>query len=240
MVNVNVHKPPIFVRSSRLTWTNYFDSPASACTNLWPRICGTTKRLQDGGFRKSVAPGEWIRMIMDRFDKFNITILVLISLITIGMLVNQEIINRRLGVGDAEAAEMALYYAEKMALNAKIYEEVISLKEQELYDEAMTKLQEVMKTYPGKPQSHVYLAQLSLKSGKLADTIYNYRLAVEKDPDYMDKKTPLFIGHEVKELVKESLPKFGREKELKPKDKTVRNALKDLYYLQRVLAGGCE
>jgi hypothetical protein len=56
----------------------------------------------------------------------------------------------------------------------------------------------------------------------------------------MDKKTPLFIGHEVKELVKESLPKFGREKKLKPKDKTVRNALKDLYYLQRVLAGGCE
>jgi hypothetical protein len=56
MVNVNVHKPPIFVRSSRLTWTNYFDSPASACTNLWPRICGTTKRLQDGGFHKAVAP----------------------------------------------------------------------------------------------------------------------------------------------------------------------------------------
>jgi hypothetical protein len=65
-------------------------------------------------------------MIMDRFDKFNITILVLISLITIGMLVNQEIIKRRLGVGDAEAAEMARYYAEKMALNATIYQEVIS------------------------------------------------------------------------------------------------------------------
>ena len=56
MVNVNVHKPPIFVRSGWLTWTKYFDSPASACTNLWPRICGTTKRLQDGGFLKSVAP----------------------------------------------------------------------------------------------------------------------------------------------------------------------------------------
>ena len=177
---------------------------------------------------------------MDRFDKFNIAVIAFISLITIGMLANQEIIKRRLGVDEAEAAEMALYYAEKMALNAKIYEEVISLKEQELYNEALTKLQDIMKTYPGKPQSHVYLAQLSLKSGKLADSIHNYRLAVEKDPDYMDKKTPLFIGHEVNELVKESLPKFGREKKLKPNDKTVRVALKDLYYLQRVLAGGCE
>jgi len=51
---------------------------------------------------------------------------------------------------------------------------------------------------------------------------------------------PMFIGHEVNELVKESLPKFGREKKLKPKDETVKNALTDLYYLQRVLAGGCE
>ena len=180
---------------------------------------------------------EWI---MDRFDKFNIAILVLISLITIGMLVNQEIIKRRSGYHEAAAAEKARYYTEQMALNATIYQEVISLKEQELYDEAMTKLQEVMKTYPGKPQSYVYMAQLSLKSGKLADTIHNYRLAVEKESDFMDKKTPLFIGHEIKELVTESLPKFGREKKLKPKDKAVRNALKDLYYLQRRLAGGCE
>jgi tetratricopeptide (TPR) repeat protein len=177
---------------------------------------------------------------MDRFDKFNITVIALISLITIGMLANQEIIKRRLGLDEAAAAERALYYAEQMALNAKIYQDVISLKEQELYDEAMTKLQEVMKAYPGKAQSHVYLAQLSLESGKLADSIHNYRLAVENDPDYMDKKTPMFIGHEVKELVKESLPKFGREKKLKPNDKEVRNTLEDLYYLQRVLAGGCE
>ena len=177
---------------------------------------------------------------MDRFDKFNITVIALISLITIGMLANQEIIKRRLGLDEAAAAERALYYAEQMALNAKIYQDVISLKEQELYDDAMTKLQEVMKAYPGKAQSYVYLAQLSLESGKLADSIHNYRLAVENDPDYMDKKTPMFIGHEVKELVKESLPKFGREKKLKPKDKEVRNTLEDLYYLQRVLAGGCE
>ena len=177
---------------------------------------------------------------MDRFDKFNIAVIAIISLITIGMLANQEIIKRRLGVDEAEAAEMALYYAEKMALNAKIYQEVISLKEEEHYDEAMTKLEDVMKTYPGRAQSYVYKAQLSLKSGKLGDTIHNYRLAVENDLDYLDKKTPLFIGHEIKGLVKESLEKFGREVKLKPNDEEVRNTLKDLYYLQRILAGGCE
>ena len=177
---------------------------------------------------------------MDRLDKFNIIIIVLISLITIGMLVNQEIIKRRQGNQEAAAAEKARYYTEQMALNAKIYQEVISLKEQGLDDEAMTKLQEVMKTYPGRSQSYVYMAQLSLESGKLGDAIHNYRLAVENDPDYLDKKTPLFIGSEIKTLVSESLEKFGREIKLKPNDQTVRNVLQDLYYLQRRLAGGCE
>jgi tetratricopeptide (TPR) repeat protein len=219
-----------------LTWANYFMIPR----HLLAQIYGTAKRLQDGDFRISVARMNGNEGIMDRLDKFNIAIIVLISLVTIGMLVNREITEKRQGNHEAAAAEKAIYYAEQMALNAKIYQEVISLKEQELNDEAMTKLQEVMKAYPGRSQSYVYMAQLSLKSGKLADTIHNYRLAVESDPDYLDKKTPLFIGREIKALVSESLEKFGREVKLKPNDKAVRNALEDLYYLQRRLAGGCE
>jgi hypothetical protein len=60
------------------------------------------------------------------------------------------------------------------------------------------------------------------------------------EPDYVDKRTPFFIGGKIKELVKEGLEKFGREKALRPKDKEVRRILKDLYYLQSRLAGGCE
>jgi len=41
-------------------------------------------------------------------------------------------------------------------------------------------------------------------------------------------------------VVTEGREKFGREKSLKPKDKNVRKALEDVYYLQRRLAGGCE
>ncbi len=182
--------------------------------------------------------GEWR---MDWLDKFTITIIAVISLITIGMLANQEIIKRRQGNSDAVSkAEKARYYAMQKEINAKIYQEVVSLKEQGLYEEALAKLQDVMKTYPGKSLSYVYLAQLSLERGKLADAINNYRLAVEKEPDYVDKRTPLFIGREIKAQVTEGLVLFGREKALKPKDKEVRKVFRNLYYLQRRLAGGCE
>ena len=127
-----------------------------------------------------------------------------------------------------------------METDKKIYQEVASYKEQGLYTEAMAKLEDIRKKYPEKPMSYVYLAQLYLEQGRLADGIHNYRRAVEMEPDYVDERTPLFIGDKIKGLVTEGREKFGREKALKPKDKEVRKALRDIYYLQSRLAGGCE
>ena len=178
---------------------------------------------------------------MDWLDKFNITVIALISLITIGMVANQEIMKRSQGDPDAQRkAEKAQYYAMQKEINAKIYKDVVSLKEQGLYEESMAKLQEVMKANPVNSQSFVYMAQLSVARGKLADAIHNYRQAVEKEPDYVDKRTPLFIGPDIKKQVTEGLVLFGREKMLKPNDKEVKVVLQNLYYLQRRLLGGCE
>ena len=177
---------------------------------------------------------------MDWLDKITIVAIAGITLIAVGMLANQEIIKHQNNPGAGSKAEKERYYAEQMAKEAKIYKEVNSLKEQGHYAEALAKLQEVMKTYPGKARSYVYMAQLSVAQGKLADAIYNYRLAVEKEPDYVDKRTPLNIGREIKAQVDEGLKVFGREKELKPNDKKVSEALQNIYYLQRRLAAGCE
>ena len=67
-----------------------------------------------------------------------------------------------------------------------------------------------------------------------------YRRAVEMEPDYVDERTPLFIGKDLKAVVEEGREKFGREKALKPNDEDVKQTLEDVYYLQRRLAGGCE
>ena len=156
------------------------------------------------------------------------------------MLVNREITTRRQDNPGVEAKAEKDSYTLQTEVDKKIYQEVASYKEQGLYPEAMAKLRDVMKEYPEKSMSYVYLAQLYLKQGKLRDAIHGYRLAVEMEPDYVDERTPLFIGDEIKELVTEGREKFSREKALKPKDKEVRKALKDVYYLQSRLAGGCE
>lgn len=177
---------------------------------------------------------------MDWLDKLSITAIAGLTVITIGMLTNQEIMKRRQDNPGVVAKEEKVSYTLQMETDKRIYQEVTSCKKQGLYTEAMAKLKDVIKRYPEKSLSYVYVAELYLKQGKLGDSIHNYRRAVEMEPDYVDERTPLFIGDKIKELVTEGREKFGREKALKPKDREVRKALKDVYYLQSRLAGGCE
>jgi tetratricopeptide (TPR) repeat protein len=177
---------------------------------------------------------------MDWLDKLSIAAIAAITVIAIGMLANHEIIKRRHDNPGTEVKNEKSSYALQMETDKRMYQEIASYKEQGLYTEAMAKLEYIRKKNPEKPMSYVYLAQLYLEQGRLADGIHNYRRAVEMEPDYVDERTPLFIGDEIKEVVEEGREKFGREKALKPEDKEVRKALKDIYYLQSRIAGGCE
>ena len=178
---------------------------------------------------------------MDWLDKIGIAAVAVLAVATVGMLSNHEISKRQHDNNpgrESESEENS--YALQMEMDKKIYQEVASSQKQGLYAEAMAKLEDVIKKYPERPRSHVYMAQLHLKQGELADAIRDYRRAVEMEPDYVDERTPLFIGNEIKGLVVEAREKFAREKKLRPQDETVKIALKDIYYLQSRLAGGCE
>ena len=177
---------------------------------------------------------------MDWLDKLSIATITGITLITMGMLANHQIVKSRHNNPGVVAKEEKSSYSLQMEIDNKIYQEFVSYKKQGLHAEAMAELIDIVKKYPAKPMSYVYMAQLYLKQGNLGDSIHNYRRAVEMEPDYVDQRTPLFIGDEIKELVEEGREKFGREKALKPKDNVVKKALQDVYYLQSRLAGGCE
>jgi Flp pilus assembly protein TadD len=131
-------------------------------------------------------------------------------------------------------------YEKRLAENAEIYKEVIKLQKESNYSKAMTELEEIIRANPEKTQSYVLKAQLLNNLGELAEAVAMYRKAIEMDPDFVDKKSPLFIGNSVMEFIPEARGKLNREKKLKPGDKTIKAALENIYYLQRRIAGGCE
>jgi tetratricopeptide (TPR) repeat protein len=176
---------------------------------------------------------------MDWTDKLSIAAIVGLALITTGMVGNHEMAKK--GHEDPSMViQDSAAYAARIEAEEKIYEEVASFEEQGRHGEAMTVLSGIMEKYPEKSLSYVHLARLNMSLGQLADSVKNYRRAVEMEPDYVDKKAPLFIGQEIKKVVKEGVEKLKREKKLRPKDQQIKIALKDVYYLQRRLAGGCE
>lgn len=177
---------------------------------------------------------------MDWTDKLSMAAIIGLSVITVGFWGDHEIGKRGGRTDPGEASDGKAAYAAEMALNKQIYSEVQAEKEKKQYSTAVNKLQDIMKQHPGNPLSYVYLARIHLEQAQLARAVYDYRRAVEMEPDYVDEKAPGFIGDEIKTVVKEGVQKFQREKELKPNDPDVRKALKDVYYLQRRLAGGCE
>ncbi len=179
--------------------------------------------------------------MMDRLDKINIVILVGLLLITAGMVTQHEITAKKQDRPESDAGlVLKKQYEKKIAENAETYKEVINLQKLGHYAEALTKLEEIIQSHPEKAQAYIYKAQLLNSQGNLVESIKMYRAAIEMEPDFVDKKSPLFVGNTVLKLIPEARSKLNREKKLKPGDKMITAALDNIYYLQRRIAGGCE
>ncbi len=178
---------------------------------------------------------------MDWLDKINITILAGLVAVTMAMLVQHGLAARQHG-GVAISAEKELQraYREQAARDAQLFKNVRLLREQGKTSQALASLKEIMKAHPGNPHAFVVQARLDLAGGSLTDAIANFRKAVDARPEYVDRKTPFYIGKEIETVVTEALEKLPRERKLKPDDRNIAIAMKNVYYLQRRLAGGCE
>ncbi|HEY3360111.1 MAG TPA: tetratricopeptide repeat protein [Polyangia bacterium] len=83
--------------------------------------------------------------------------------------------------------------------------------------------------YPHEGEPHMLLGDIHLRRQDLAAALRAYREAVDRNPDYLDRKTPLFQGRKLKHVVDEA----QREAV------TARAHQKLIHYLLRRLAGGC-
>jgi len=178
---------------------------------------------------------------MDLIQKLSIAALIVLTTVTAGMLIRHQVLSQRL-TGDSGSHKAALQesYDLIIADNAATYSEVITLSRQNKISQALEKLEQIITAHPKNSMSSVYLARLHYQQGKIAAAIHSYRMAVDSEPDYVDEKTPLFLGSEIMDLITEARGKLKREKKLKPNDAGINLALEDVYYLQRRIAGGCE
>jgi tetratricopeptide (TPR) repeat protein len=170
----------------------------------------------------------------------SVSLLLLISIMMAMLIQHGTTIQEGEGAGVSGKELAEEMYQRRLEQDQKIYKEVKRLFGMRQYSAAQEVLLKVQKEHPENPRSFIYQAQLHYNTGQTVNAIASYRQAIEKEPDFVDNQTPLFIGKAIMDDLTAAKEKFVQELKARPDDKEVRKALDELLYLQRRVAGGCE
>ncbi len=99
-------------------------------------------------------------------------------------------------------------------------------------------VQELVRTYPYEGEPRMLMGDILSRKQKIIESVLEYKEAVELNPDYLDKKTPLFQGRKLKVAVNEALNEVEKEMRLGSGER-MKEIRKSIYYLQRRIAGSC-
>jgi tetratricopeptide (TPR) repeat protein len=106
--------------------------------------------------------------------------------------------------------------------------------------EAARELKDVCRKDPFDASAHALLGQACSNLDDYPSALKQYRMCLELDADYVDKKSGKFIGNGIKCVLSECKPVLKSELSKNPGDKQASSAIRDVHYLERMLAGGCE
>lgn len=98
---------------------------------------------------------------------------------------------------------------------------------------------ELLQGHPYEGEAHMVMGDVFMRKQEPVKAVLEYKEAVDLNPDYIDKKAPLFQGKKVKVAVAEALTEIEKRLRLNPSDAAAKQDRKAVHYLQRKLAGSC-
>ncbi|MBI5099944.1 MAG: hypothetical protein HZB30_11975 [Nitrospirae bacterium] len=174
---------------------------------------------------------------MDRLDKISGLAIVLLIITAV------VLISSHMGeAGPDSIVHERKALAERPAVNGEMAEElklIRTLIEANTLDRAEALTRELMQKYPHEGEPHMMMGDISMRRQEPLKAMPEYRQAVDLNPDYLDKKTTLFQGKKLKVAVKEALTEIEKAIRLNPDDASMNSGRKNVYYLQRKIAGSC-
>src|SRR5512133_3083639 len=105
--------------------------------------------------------------------------------------------------------------------------------------EATTRLTNLKAGNPAVAETHLLLGQAFLEAGDYPASLREYRTALVLDADYAYENSGKFAGKRIKAAVRAGLDHLHAELRKAPGNAAAKEALKDAFYLERMLAGGC-
>lgn len=172
---------------------------------------------------------------MDRLDKMSVlSIVVLVMTATALIFVHSNSVESK----NAPAQQRAEKRIRSPELDKKIKVASDLLTNNNL-DKAELLINDLVAEHPYDGSPYILLGDLHVRKLKPIQAMLAYRNAVDLNPDYLDKKTPLFQGKKIKYTTKEAKAAIKRGLDQNPDDEDLREQRKTLYYMLRKIAGSC-
>lgn len=180
-------------------------------------------------------------MLRDRFDQIMLLALVAVLIFT-GVLMagagpreksyEDKAANRRF--------EREMLHQARISFIERHYAPVMTLRDNGALPDALLKLEELSRTLPGEAHNDLLSGDILLRMGQIDRAVSKLSAAVRSNADYVDEASPLSQRPLIESAVSEGLPIIRDRLRVQPENRTLAKVLKDGYYLQSRLAGGCE
>ncbi len=174
---------------------------------------------------------------MDRLDRISLWV-ILILIISSSVLIRQHRGETKSGRGGQPRAAAGVFAALPGEFDHNV-KGIKNLIEANSLGKAERLVQELLRQYPYEGEPRMLMGDIYVRKQESVRAVLEYKEAVDLNPDYLDKKTPLFQGKKIKVAVKEALDDVEKRLKADPADESVRRDRKVIYYLQRRIAGSC-
>jgi tetratricopeptide (TPR) repeat protein len=174
---------------------------------------------------------------MDRLDRISIwalVILIISSFVVVDGHVGEAKPVRYVRQNEAAAVLVKADRETDSVLNL-----VRNLMEGENLEKAEVLARELLEKNPYDGRAHMVMGDILMRKQEPVKAISEYKEAIEIEPDFLDKKTPLFQGKKLRIAVNEAMAEIDGQIRSNPNDSSLKRERKTIYYLQRKIARSC-
>jgi hypothetical protein len=173
---------------------------------------------------------------MDKLDRFSVFAIIVLLLSSLALMTNH------MGEARSDRDDKKKGASDNTVVHSKIEDEVKAIKD--LIEggnlsraEMLTK--ELIQEHPYEGNPRIIMGDIFMRKQEPIMAVLEYKEAIDINPDYLDRQTPMFQGKKMEVAVKEALLEIEKNLGKNPEDAIMKKHRKNVYYLQRRLAGGC-
>lgn len=173
---------------------------------------------------------------MDKLDKWTAFFVIALSCYATVLLVLAN--GQTLAKEEEKRSQAVRQHVVTPELDSKI-QAAKNLLSQENLEKSEALVTTLLGEFPYEGELYMLKGDILVRRQQPVAAMYEYKEAIQLNPDFLDKKTKQFQGKKIKVTVEEAMAAIESGLRKDPDDSKLKQDQKTLYFMKRKLAGSC-